>query len=625
MSLFKRIFILIFLFFVFQESYSQDIKTTGNSSTTKYFYENSLRYSDRKGYYSIDTTLINFEKYNPAEIYYNYFTNLGNIGTASKSILFEGLKSNGFDFGIHTYDCYSDNEKEIKYYITKTPYTQIIYINGQKNENYFNLIYSQNIRKGWNAGIKYNVINSNGFYKRQISDNIDFCAFTSYASKNKRYNLYANYISNTFMIDENGGIVNDADFEHNAQKNKALYDVNLTTSQNKINRKNFYISQYYDLGKKITEGDDTIEKFSPSYRISNTFNYERKCFIYLEQIPNQNFYHDFYFNSQKTYDSTYFQKFEDQLSFFNTDHYKSVTKLKYILSAKYQHVRIYQNYKDTLFNNLTYSAELFNSIRKGFNYYFSAIYTSSGYNKNDASISSVFSFYPNDSVFIKSKFRAEISYKMIQPSYYENIYNSNNFCWKNNFDKIKQFAFDISYDNKIFDIKLRFFNLTNYVYFDDSILLKQTNKQQNIACLILNKNFKFGNWYLNNSFVYQNPISSSVIRLPQFISKQSLFYKSSFFKHKLNYIIGTDVNYYTSYKADSYMPALSSFYLQNDKSIGNYAFIDLFFNVKIKRMLAFIKFEHINSGMFGYTYYLVPYYPAADRSFKFGLQWSFYD
>ena len=88
--------------------------------------------------------------------------------------------------------------------------------------------------------------------------------------------------------------------------------------------------------------------------------------------------------------------------------------------------------------------------------------------------------------------------------------------------------------------------------------------------------------------------------------------------------MGLDVSFFTSYYANAYMPALGLYYLQNEKKIGNYPFIDFFFNMKIKRARIFFKTEHVNSGFMG-AYYLAPHIPAPDRCIKLGINWAFYD
>jgi outer membrane cobalamin receptor len=86
-----------------------------------------------------------------------------------------------------------------------------------------------------------------------------------------------------------------------------------------------------------------------------------------------------------------------------------------------------------------------------------------------------------------------------------------------------------------------------------------------------------------------------------------------------------DVAFNTKYYADEYMPATSQFYIQNEKQIGNYPYIDLFLNAKIKRANIFVKLQHATEGLLGKTYYSIPNYPLQGRAIKFGVCWKFYD
>jgi hypothetical protein len=116
-----------------------------------------------------------------------------------------------------------------------------------------------------------------------------------------------------------------------------------------------------------------------------------------------------------------------------------------------------------------------------------------------------------------------------------------------------------------------------------------------------------------------------VIRLPQFVTNHSLYYEDKWFSKVMDIQVGIDVSFYTLYYADAYMPALGLYYLQNGKEIGNYPFVDFFFNMKVKHANIFFKSEHVNSGLMGAIYYLAPHIPAPDRSIKVGIRWMFYD
>jgi hypothetical protein len=36
-------------------------------------------------------------------------------------------------------------------------------------------------------------------------------------------------------------------------------------------------------------------------------------------------------------------------------------------------------------------------------------------------------------------------------------------------------------------------------------------------------------------------------------------------------------------------------------------------------------FDHVNSGLMGYDYFMVPTYPMNSRMLRYGLAWTFYN
>jgi hypothetical protein len=106
---------------------------------------------------------------------------------------------------------------------------------------------------------------------------------------------------------------------------------------------------------------------------------------------------------------------------------------------------------------------------------------------------------------------------------------------------------------------------------------------------------------------------------------ESLYFQNYLFKKVVTFQAGFDVYYFTGFNGLAYMPATGEFHLQDKQVIGNYPFIDIFFSFKLKRAYFFIKMEHVNKGMTGDNFYLVPDYPMAPRAFKWGLKWNLFD
>jgi len=141
----------------------------------------------------------------------------------------------------------------------------------------------------------------------------------------------------------------------------------------------------------------------------------------------------------------------------------------------------------------------------------------------------------------------------------------------------------------------------------------------------LKKDFVLFNWHLNNKITYQDVPSGSVIRLPQLVLDEALYYERDLIGKVLRLQVGASVYYSTSYYADAYMPVTGEFYLQDRKKYGNYPFIDVFLCARVKTVRVFIKVDNLNAGWSGNNYILTPGYYYPGRTFKFGVSWKFYD
>jgi hypothetical protein len=73
------------------------------------------------------------------------------------------------------------------------------------------------------------------------------------------------------------------------------------------------------------------------------------------------------------------------------------------------------------------------------------------------------------------------------------------------------------------------------------------------------------------------------------------------------------------------MPATGRFYMQDRIETGNYPFVNVFMNLKIRRTRLFLMLDHVNAGLTGYDYFMIPSYPMNVRMFRYGLAWTFYD
>lgn len=561
--------------------------------------------------HQIDTSLHNIQNYFPN----NNFSY--SLGLANRKLTLEPLVNIGFKTGFEELDLFGFNRSETRYYYTRMPYTEIAVVFGQKKEQMTKLIHTQNINRKWNIAVNMLRMRSEGFYNRQNCTNNNISLSSNYTSKNNRYSFLVNGIISAIKADENGGIKYDTLFEANLFSNKKLFAVNLLNARTRRGKREFTFTQFLNFGKKDSVKYDTTKKFilRPENALSYSFHLKENWFVYDDKNPKSGFYENIFSDSVNTYDSTSTFKMENIISFAKKRNGNVIAMGNETSKLKMQRI-------DTLVSSL-YVTGSFNKSLHECNINFSGKYYFNGYNNKD------YEFFGKIKKLFSKKYHLSLSGKLAEtfPAFIFNKYISNHFLWENDLEKIKFRDIELNFykhSPAILNLSVRLIQVFNHTYFNYSFLPSQFSKAINIYSVTAQKTFTFKKIKWHNKLIYQSVTNDSVLHLPQFIFNHSLYFHDKWFKQKVDTRTGLDITYFSYYYGDSYMPALGLYYLQSDKKIGNYPFIDFFFSMKVKQVRIFLKLEHVNSGLMG-AYYLAPHIPSPDRNIKVGVNWIFYD
>jgi len=143
------------------------------------------------------------------------------------------------------------------------------------------------------------------------------------------------------------------------------------------------------------------------------------------------------------------------------------------------------------------------------------------------------------------------------------------------------------------------------------------------------KAFRVWKWHSINKLAFQQTSHPDVLSLPALA-----VFSSNYLEHEINFkatqgklttMLGFDLYYNTSYYANAYMPSLAVFYQQKEKMLGNHPYLDVFLNIRLKRVRFFLKYEHLNSGWLEKNFFTALHYPMNQRYLKMGISWTFYD
>jgi hypothetical protein len=223
------------------------------------------------------------------------------------------------------------------------------------------------------------------------------------------------------------------------------------------------------------------------------------------------------------------------------------------------------------------------------------------------------------------------SMKNTQPSIWYDRWGGNNFGWDKNLKK--EFRIDLGstfkYPARKTELKLNYAIIKNYVDFDTTAHPSQYSGGLSVASVAVKNELRAWKFHLASDVIIQKSSNSEILDLPLVTVRSAGYFEQliRFLKTggKLNLQLGADVTYNTVYHPYAYMPATGRFYRQDNVTAGDYPFINVFLNLKIKRTRIFVMFDHVNSKLMGYDYLMVPSYPMNIRMLRYGLAWTFYD
>jgi hypothetical protein len=225
----------------------------------------------------------------------------------------------------------------------------------------------------------------------------------------------------------------------------------------------------------------------------------------------------------------------------------------------------------------------------------------------------------------KTSFNFAIDLANSAAPYFYRHYFSNHFIWENDFSKTTTNKLSAYIVQRKTRLGVELTNMNNYLYIGADTLPGQYDKSIELFKAYLYQQFTIGKFDVDGRLIYQKPSQQDILRLPEFMAYFTLTFNLPLFKGALHTRTGFDVYYFTKYYADAYMPAIRSFYIQNEKEVGGYLHADFFLDFNVARTRFFMKLQNVLDPFTKNNYYQVPHYPLQDFAFKFGLSWRFFD
>ncbi|HKG05221.1 MAG TPA: putative porin, partial [Pedobacter sp.] len=552
----------------FGNLFAQDLKTSVNENkeldslrkleeegkdsvifTSKYIRYTTLRLTkDSIQTLPLDTTLTGFQNFNLLFQPKRPMIGTGNLGLSAMPLLFEPVKTIGFDPGFHTLDLYAMSHDDIKYYQARTPFTSLYYVSAGEVEQVFKVIHSQNIKPNWNIGANFNRIGANGFYRRQRGDDLNGAIFTWFQSPNKRYNLWASGVFNTLKAQENGSILNDSIFSSTVTADgspisgdRQAEGIRLTSAKRVYRQASAMLKQTYFVGRIDSTAQEITQKILPTNKIAYTFRYDANSYIFQKDETD-----DFSVIPQGisspvfTNDSTSYRHLQNEFiySFFlrgKSSVIKNELKIdagirhefyKYNQSVLYRDTTSYYNYSAS-FQNVTLlgSAGYRLSNRIDLNVDLQQIFQ--GRNTGD------FLYEAESNVLLSKSVGRIVLGAYFQNKSPEEIYTryfGNHYSWNKNFDRTKTINMSFNYFNDKLKLEAgaEYFLINGYLYFTENPtqvkgIMPDQIGNANLLKVKLGKRFSYGKFKLDSYVVYQKTDNAGKLRTPELYTFNSFY------------------------------------------------------------------------------------------------------
>lgn len=614
---------------------------------------------------TIDTALYNYAQRSVPSAQSIAYVSTGNLGAAGETMIYFDRKPMSDFFFRDALRTWLPMQGDHRFYNTRIPMTILSYNTGGGRENKqdrLQAVFSGNVNEKLQFGANIDYLYSKGSYNYQAVKNMMWGLSSSYIGDRYEYQAFFNHYNG--LNQDNGGITDDLYITDPAQLQGGQTSIDaksiptmLTSARTRLKGQEFYMNHRYKLGFwRITPPNDSIpgdtiehRYYVPVTSFIWTLDYNDGHHTFTNGSPTEaaDFWGNNYLTTGPSVNPTDYWSLRNTFGVALLEGFNKYAKAG--LSAYVTHeIRRFTQGIDTIAisgpdrpelltpypydqkiapkateNLLWVGAQLTKQQGSLLRYEATAklgvVGPAAGEVNVNGNISARFKLW-GDSVRVTAYglFANEAA------PYLMKNYVSNYFIWHNDFSKTRRLRLggEISIPHTSTLLNIGVENVQNHIYFNDASLPVQHGGSVQVLSASLQQNFKVGilNW--NNKITFQTSSDQSVIPLPKLAVYSNLFLR--FRVAKVLYVdFGIDCDYYTKYYAPNYQPATMSFCNQQEIKVGNYPFMNLYANMKLKRARFYIMMSHINQGMTGDNYFAMPHYPMNPRRFQMGVSVDF--
>ena len=561
---------------------------------------------------SIDTLLHSYDLLSvPQRSNLNY-VDLGNLGSATRPLLYERPRQIGARTGLSVYNPYFVRPEEGPLYHTYAPFVSAQVLFGGDRRNVLDVSFSRNFSPTWNLGFDFSRFSIEDQVGPKVRGKLQtlinsFRFHTHFATKDSAHVFYTVFSRMNHESFDYGGSVFPLD---------ALPGLRFA-SRSAITA----LSQ-----AKTTTLDYGLESLYRLRVIDRTYLYlkartGREKFIFYDDLQSgdSTFYTKRLINQDTTNEFLSFREQEAEVGLI----WKGNKHLYRVWGGKR-----WLSYEENLTPRLDQPDEnyLAASLRQAIAYRIVLLSEAKRLGSGHYSLAAGLE---------REKQRLMFWIMRYKPAFMEQAYVGNHHNWRNHLRAPQAIGLALHLHKPIqkqnhIGLRLRLDGLRNYIYYNKAQNPVQLNASQLLGLEHLTLKGRLA--FLRSLFVLEGSLhyrqfignKSKAFAFPSYQAHPSLYYQDSWFEKTTRIAIGLRWRWRSSYHGFAYQPALQQFYIQDEFLLHRYGVINLFFKAKIRTFRLLLRITHANKQSGG-SYFATPYYLGEPRLFDLKFTWQFYN
>ncbi len=585
-----------------------------SNKTVEYFYENDILRNINR-IYNPDSSLINYHITSPLRRSGWLYQDLGNVGTASRSLLFEKNTEAGQQMGMEVNGLYAPRLSDFKYYNTRSPYTYLAYQQGG-GQTWFQATHSQNLNPRLNLTLniyKFNSGKQYGFLRSEevLVNNWQYDISGNYISKNQKYRLLTAFYHFNHKHFEQGGISGGDTISLRNLESKYSRNYDAALRGNIFNRErwnNFHLYQQFLL-------KNSLQSF-------HTLDYERKFYSFEDPAFTDSTGALIYrITTPMTIDTLNY-------------HYRFQT-----ISNKFGFKGLYKG-----FNYQVYAKSRFYKLSNAFYPSFSEKWRPEWYvggllgyifpdSTNTLDVKAEIESYKNYLL------DATLFYKGFEIGFYNSATPAGLFYQRFNngivdygrssaLDPVnaKHLTVRFPFALKSFFLvpEARWASIKNYTFLRDVDEVSQSDRDINLLTLALNAVYRSKNLEARYKLFFNTTSDGSVYPVPDLIHTANIEF-NFLYARVLRIYTGVDFYLQSGYRAHYYSPLVNHFVAVQSQKVGGVPVMDLYVKFPISKGRIALNWQFMNKGWGRNGVFTTPGYIGQPGALMLKIDWPLFD